>query len=123
MAQKKAAKQEEKSNEESAGIYVRVDKLSDDPKSKWKATLSANLSGGFAVHGLKLYEQEGRGYFVAMPQVSYHMNNGEKKYVDIFHPVTVQAREELIKSVTDAYEKALAEKMEELPSEGVSIAM
>ena len=54
-----------------------------------------------------------------MPQSSYE-KDGQKRYSDLFHPITAEAREELNEAVLDAYEQKLAETAdmgedEELP--------
>lgn len=51
-------------------LQARVDRLVDKPDGKLRAILSMNLPGGFAVHGIKIYENDG-GLFVSMPQSSY----------------------------------------------------
>ena len=69
-------------------VEVRIDKMLDG-STKTKAFASANLFGQFAIHGLRVVETD-KGRFIAMPQESYE-KNGEKKYTDTFHPITVNA--------------------------------
>ena len=112
--QKKPTEQAEKKNDavqsETAQqpipyISVRIDKLYDDDTKKLKAFASANI-GPFAVHGIRVFENE-KGMFVNMPSVSYKDGQGNTQYDDVFHPVTKEAREALVKNVIDEYNHAL----------------
>ena len=86
-------------------ITVRIDKLFNDDSKKLKAFASANI-GPFAVHGIRVFENE-KGMFVNMPSVSYKDGQGNTQYDDVFHPVTKEAREALVKNVIDEYNHAL----------------
>ena len=86
-------------------ITVKIDKLYDDDTKKLKAFASANV-GPFAVHGIRVFENE-KGMFVSMPSVSYKDAQGNTQYDDVFHPVTKEAREALVKNVIDEYNHAL----------------
>ena len=86
-------------------ISVRIDKLFDDDTKKLKAFASANI-GPFAVHGIRIFENE-KGMFVNMPSNSYKDAQGNTQYEDVFHPVTKEAREALVKHVIDGYTHAL----------------
>jgi stage V sporulation protein G len=86
-------------------ISVRIDKLFDDDSKKLKAFASANI-GPFAVHGIRIFENE-KGMFVNMPSNSYKDAQGNTQYEDVFHPVTKEAREALVKHVIDGYTHAL----------------
>ena len=90
-------------------LQARVDRLVDKPDGKLRAILSMNLPGGFAVHGIKVYENDG-GLFVSMPQSSYTAADGTIKYRDIFHPVTATARQKLIGVTVSAYHDALQQQ-------------
>ena len=112
--QKKPTEQAEKKNDavqsETAQqpvpyISVRIDKLYDDDTKKLKAFASANI-GPFAVHGIRVFENE-KGMFVSMPSVSYKDAQGNTQYDEVFHPVTKEAREALVKNVIDEYNHAL----------------
>ena len=112
--QKKPTEQAEKKNEAVQNeteqqpipnITVKIDKLFDDDSKKLKAFASANV-GPFAVHGIRVFEND-KGTFVSMPSVSYKDGQGNTQYDEVFHPVTKEAREALIKSVMDEYNHAL----------------
>lgn len=90
-------------------IDARIDRLIDKPDSNLKAIASANISGAFAVHGIKITNSE-KGLFVSMPSTSYTDRDGKKQYNDTFHPITAEAREELINKVNEAYRQALEEQ-------------
>lgn len=87
-------------------IEVRIDRLINKPDSNVKAIASVNLGGGFAVHGFKITNSE-KGLFVSMPSTSY-TKNGQTQYNDTFHPVTAEAREELLSKMYEAYDQAVA---------------
>ncbi|MBR0236103.1 MAG: SpoVG family protein [Clostridia bacterium] len=91
---------------EEAEIKARIDRIFDDPNSKLKAVASVNLPGGFAVHNVRLYENE-KGRWVSMPQSPYKDAYGNTKYEDIFHPVTAEARSRFNDAVSGEYDRAL----------------
>ena len=112
--QKKPTEQAEKKNEvvqneteqqPIPNITVKIDKLFDDDSKKLKAFASANV-GPFAVHGIRVFEND-KGTFVSMPSVSYKDGQGNTQYDEVFHPVTKEAREALVKNVIDEYNHAL----------------
>lgn len=78
----------------------------NNPDSMIKAYASVSFDGAFAVHGIRVCENE-KGRFVSMPSSSYKDRNGETKYSDTFHPVTKEAREALNQSVLNAYDYKL----------------
>lgn len=86
-------------------ITVRIDKIFNDDTKKLKAFASANI-GPFAVHGIRVFENE-KGMFVNMPSNSYKDAQGNTQYEDVFHPVTKEAREALVRHVIDGYTHAL----------------
>ena len=104
-AEQKTGLQDEVNQNSVPVISVRIDKLFEDDAKKLKAFASANV-GPFAVHGIRIFENE-KGMFVNMPSVSYKDNQGNTQYEDVFHPVTKEAREALVKNVIDAYNHAL----------------
>ena len=87
-------------------IKARIERVIDDPNSKLKAVASVNLPGGFAVHNVRLYENE-KGRWISMPQSSYKDAYGNAKYEDIFHPVTAEARNRFNDVVSGEYDRAL----------------
>ena len=88
-------------------VEARIDRLMDG-NGPTKAIASVTIGGAFAIHGLRVIESA-KGRFVAMPQESYR-KNGETKYNDIFHPVTAEARTEIIAAVNDAFEQKLEQQ-------------
>ena len=48
---------------------------------------------------------------------SYTDSDGNKKYSDVFHAVTAEARTELNEDVMEAYEQALKEQQDESENE------
>jgi stage V sporulation protein G len=78
----------------------------NNPDSMIKAYASVSFDGAFAVHGIRVCENE-KGRFVSMPSSSYKDRNGETKYNEIFHPISKGAREALNQSVLNAYDYKL----------------
>lgn len=66
-------------------IRARIDRVFNGETGKLKAIASANI-GDFAVHGIRLYQNDEGEYFVSMPSNSYKNAKGETQYDDIFHP-------------------------------------
>ncbi|MCR5540815.1 MAG: SpoVG family protein [Ruminococcus sp.] len=89
-------------------INANINRIIDKADSSVKAFASASFDGYFAVHGIKVCEGE-KGLFISMPSTSYSNQNGEKKYKDIFHPITKEAREALNTAVIMAYNAELAQ--------------
>lgn len=89
-------------------IQARIDRLLDGD-GKIKAFASATVAGAYAIHGIRVFEGE-KGRFVAMPQDSYQKGN-ERKFRDIFHAITAEARTALNDAVEAAYQQALAQQM------------
>lgn len=87
-------------------VKATINRLVDKQDSSIKAVATASFDGYFAVHGIKVCKGE-KGLFVSMPSASYTAQNGEKKYQDIFHPVTKGAREALNTAVIGAYRQAI----------------
>lgn len=76
-------------------------------ENKVRAVASLTIDGCFAVHGLKIIDSP-KGRFVAMPNEKSH-----DEYRDIFHPVTKEARQQIIDTVLSAYEHTLQQSREE----------
>lgn len=98
-------------------------------EGKIKAFASATIGGAFAVHGIRVIDSE-KGIFISMPQESY-TKNGEKKYTNIFHAITAEARTALLDAVDAAYaqkleeaeEQGQQEEAEEAPEPGMGMSM
>lgn len=65
--------------------------------SKLKAVASVTIGGCFAVHGLKIFDSK-NGQFVAMPNVKVGNH-----YVDTFHAITSESREQLQTAVMETW--------------------
>ena len=91
-------------------ITARIDRLVEQDDSSVKAYASVNIGGAFAVHGIKVIDSV-KGIFVSMPSISYK-KDGKVEYSDICHPITAEARNELIEKVTEAYEMKLGEEQD-----------
>ncbi len=106
--------QEQKAN--MVGVEAKIDRLIDREGSNLKAVASATIGGAFAVHGIRISDSQ-KGLFVSMPSTSYTDRHGNTQYNDTFHPITAEAREELIGKVKEAYEQALEESQNEEEAE------
>lgn len=84
-------------------IKATINRIVNKPDSMIKAYASVSFDGEFAVHGIKVCENE-KGRFVSMPSTPYKDRNGETKYSDTFHPISKGAREALNQSVLNAYD-------------------
>lgn len=91
-------------------ITARIDRLVEQDASSVKAYASVNIGGAFAVHGIKVIDSV-KGIFVSMPSNSYK-KDGKVEYSDICHPITAEARNELIEKVTEAYKIKLGEEQD-----------
>lgn len=91
-------------------ITARIDRIVEQNDSSVKAYASVNIGGAFAVHGIKVIDSV-KGIFVSMPSNSYK-KDGKVEYSDICHPITAEARNELIEKVTEAYEMKLGEEQD-----------
>ena len=112
MPAKKQQAPAKESKRKIPSIQVRIDRLNDYEGSSVRAFASANIGGAFAIHGIRVVDSQ-KGLFVSMPQNSYTDSNGNKKYSDIFHAVTAEARSELNDKVLEAYEQAVQEQQQE----------
>lgn len=81
---------------------VRVRKITKE--SKMKAVVSITLDNEFVVHDIKVIEGE-KGLFIAMP--SKKAADGEHR--DVAHPINSATRDNIQKTILEAYEKALNE--------------
>lgn len=97
-------------------IEARIDRMINRQDSNIKAVASVNISGAYAVHGIKVIDSQ-KGLFVSMPSNSYIDAGGHTQYSDVCHPITAEARTELIAKVKEAYEQAIAEQQTEQKSE------
>ena len=82
---------------------VRV-RLIQKEDSKLKAVASITIDNALAVHDIKIVEGAD-GCFVAMPSRKV----GENEHKDIAHPITAEARAELVSAVLKAYDELCKE--------------
>lgn len=84
-------------------IQAKIDRLIKGGSTK--AIASVTLDSWYVVKGLRVVDGK-KGLFVSMPQESY-MDKGEKKYSNIFFPITNAAKMELQDAVLKAYDQYL----------------
>lgn len=68
-----------------------------------RAYAAVTLDEAYVVHGLRVLEGEA-GFWVGMPA----SKNKKGEFKDIFHPITREARDVLVKSVISRYEEGSA---------------
>ena len=89
-------------------IQAKIDRLVKGGNTK--AIASVTLDSWYVVKGLRVVDGK-KGLFVSMPQESY-MDKGEKKYSNIFFPITNAAKMELQDAVLKAYDQYLDQQHE-----------
>lgn len=82
---------------------IRVRKINVD--SKMKAVVSVTFDNCFVVHDIKVIEGQDK-LFVAMPS----RKTPEGEFKDIAHPINMEMREHLEKSILQKYQTALIEE-------------
>lgn len=95
-------------------VLAKIDKLFDGSDAKIRAFATVTIDGAFAVHGVRVIEGE-KGIFASMPSQAYTSRKGEKRYSEMFHLVTAQARDLIQQAVVSAYENALTQMQEPEP--------
>lgn len=75
-------------------------KLVSKEGSNVKARVNLTFDGMFAVHDISIINGQ-NGEFVSFPQ-----RKGNDGYVNIANPITKEGREEIIKTIMEAYEDA-----------------
>ena len=90
-------------------IHAKIDRLVNSGATK--AIASVTLDNWYVVKGLRVVDGK-KGLFVSMPQESYTDKGGEKKYSNIFFPITNAAKTELQDAVLKAYDQYLDQQHE-----------
>ena len=90
-------------------IHAKIDRLVNGGATK--AIASITLDNWYVVKGLRVVDGK-KGLFVSMPQESYTDKGGEKKYSNIFFPITNAAKMELQDAVLKAYDQYLDQQHE-----------
>lgn len=89
-------------------IQAKIDRLVKGGSTK--AIASVTLDSWYVVKGLRVVDGK-KGLFVSMSQESY-TDKGEKKYSNIFFPITNAAKMELQDAVLKAYDQYLDQQHE-----------
>lgn len=88
-------------------IKAKIDRFL--PGEKVRAIASVSLDGQFVVKGLRIIDGN-KGLFVAGPQESYKDRDGNRKYRDLFFPISNLGRSDLEDAVLEAYKLKLEER-------------
>ena len=87
-------------------VSARITWVNDNPSQNKKAAASVTIANAFQVHGVSIVDGP-KGLFVSMPQRQMTDKNGEKKFVEIAHPVTADMRKAIYDAVLGAYTQAM----------------
>lgn len=85
-------------------VSARIDRMLHG-ESAVKAFATVTIANSFAVHNVKVIEGT-KGLFVSMPSQSYINSDGETKYSDTCHAVTVDMKRLVDAVVLKAYDIA-----------------
>ncbi len=89
---------------------IRIRKINLD--SKMKAVVSVAFDNCLVIHDIKVIEGSDK-LFVAMPS----RKTPEGEFKDIAHPINMEMRDKLEKSILEKYQTALVSEMEETKEE------
>lgn len=89
---------------------IRIRKINLD--SKMKAVVSVTFDNCLVIHDIKVIEGSDK-LFVAMPS----RKTPEGEFKDIAHPINMEMRDKLEKSILEKYQTALVSEMEETKEE------
>ncbi len=93
-------------------VSARITWVNDNPSQNKKAAASVTIANAFQVHGVSIVDGP-KGLFVSMPQRQMTDKNGEKKFVEIAHPVTADMRKAIYDAVLGAYTQAMNTQLQE----------
>lgn len=91
-------------------IKAKIDRLVNG--GSIKAIASVTLDGKYVLKNLRVVDGS-KGLFVACPQESYLDKDGNKKYSNIFFPLTNAAKADLQDAVLAAYDQHLDHQHED----------
>lgn len=91
-------------------IKAKIDRLVNS--GSVKAIASISLDGLYVVKNLRVIDGA-KGLFVACPQESYTGKDGNRKYSNVFFPITNMAKEDLQDAVLKAYTQCLNQQQEQ----------
>lgn len=96
-------------------VQAKITWVNNNPNQAKKATASITIGKAFTVNDLGVV-QGSKGLFVSMPQRSYE-KNGEKKYLEVAHPVSSEMRKAVNDAVLDAYQQEVGQSQSAEPSQ------
>lgn len=91
-------------------ITAKIDRLIPTEGDGVRASASITIAGHYACHGFLVYESEEKGLSVLCPATKSEKNG---KYYENSHPITAEAREDLNRTILEAYEQKLQEEQSE----------
>lgn len=87
-------------------VKAKITWMNDDSSAPKKASASITIGNSFMVNGLSIVQGQ-KGLFVSMPQ-RVSEKDGQKKYIEIAHPINAEMRTAIINAVLDSYSQTLA---------------
>lgn len=87
-------------------VIAKITWLNNDPTAAKKASANITIADSFMVRGLSIVEGP-KGLFISMPQRQSD-KDGEKRFLEIAHPVTAEMRKAIQDVVFKAYTQTIA---------------
>ena len=87
-------------------VTAKITWINSDSTGAKKASANITIADSFIVHGLSIVEGP-KGLFLSMPQRASD-RDGERKFLEIAHPVTADMRKAITDAVFDAYSNTMA---------------
>lgn len=92
-------------------IYAKITSINTDENSATKAFAKIEIAGVMSINGVALMNGT-NGYFVNMPCYKIKDESVENPYREFCHSVSSECSEEIVKKVSEAYEKELTKLKE-----------
>ena len=87
-------------------VIAKITWLNNNPTAAKKASANITIADSFMVRGLSIVEGP-KGLFISMPQRQSD-KDGEKRFLEIAHPVTAEMRKAIQDVVFKAYTQTIA---------------
>ena len=87
-------------------VKAKITWMNDDTSAPKKASASITIGNSFMVNGLSIVQGQ-KGLFVSMPQ-RVSEKDGQKKYVEVAHPINSEMRTAINNAVLNSYSQTLA---------------
>ena len=92
-------------------IKAKINRIFSD-KASMRAISEVVIDDAVVIHGVRLMERDGRQY-LAMPFRTWKDKTGEELSRDVAHPITSEARQQMLRAVLEAYDSAMKEGLQD----------